>query len=70
MEAYLTITQINDFIFCPRSIYFSGIYRNTADTQLYHQTPQLLGNAAHAAIDAGEYSSKKDIEATRSYVSL
>lgn len=55
------ITQINDFIFCPRSLYFSGIYRNTADTSLYHQTPQEIGTAAHKTIDSSTYSSNKNI---------
>lgn len=61
MESYLMITQINDFIFCPRSIYYSGIYRNTADTSMYHQAPQRLGTAAHEAVDSGIYSSRKNI---------
>ena len=25
METYLMITQINDFTFCPRSIYFGSV---------------------------------------------
>lgn len=61
MESYLMITQINDFIFCPRSIFFSGIYRNTADTAIYHQAPQKIGTANHAAIDEGRYSTRKDV---------
>lgn len=61
MESYLMITQINDFLFCPRSVYYSGIYRNSADSELYHQAPQVKGSAAHKAIDAGTYSSKKNI---------
>ena len=61
MESYLTITQINDFLFCPRSIYFHDIYRNTADEMTYHQTPQIVGRAAHATVDEGTYSSSKNI---------
>lgn len=61
MEAYLMITQINDFLFCPRSMYFSGIYRNTTTKEVYHQTPQTIGQANHKSIDEKTYSSHKDI---------
>lgn len=61
MESYILITQLNDFIFCPRSIFFSGIYRNTTSTEFYHQTPQKIGQAVHSAIDEGRYSTKKTI---------
>lgn len=61
MEPYLTITQINDFIFCPRSIYFSGIYRSGVSTEVYHESPQRVGGAAHKAIDEGYYSTRKDV---------
>lgn len=61
MESYLMITQINDFIFCPRSIYFHDVYRGNVDTEFYHQTPQKIGLAAHAAIDNQRYSTRSDI---------
>ena len=61
MESYLMITQINDFVFCPRSIYFHDIYRNTADTDAYHQTPQIIGQASHKTVDEGTYSSRRDV---------
>ena len=61
MESYILITQLNDFIFCPRSIFFSGVYRNTTSTEFYHQAPQKIGQAVHAAVDEGRYSTKKNI---------
>jgi len=61
MESYLMITQINDFTFCPRSIYFHDIYRNTTDEMTYHQTPQRVGQAAHTTVDEGTYSTRKTI---------
>ena len=61
METYLTMTQINDFIFCPRSIYFHDIFRENTDAEFYRQTPQKRGLAAHEAIDAGTYSSRADV---------
>lgn len=57
MESYLTITQINDFIFCPRSLYYNGIYRDSSDKSTYHDTPQIIGLAHHKTIDDGTYSS-------------
>ena len=51
MEPYLMITQLNDFIFCPRSIFFAGIYRESVSDDLYHQTPQREGLVHHETID-------------------
>lgn len=61
MESYLLITQINDFIFCPRSIYFHNVYQQNFGEDMYQQTPQKIGQAAHQAIDEGHYSSRKDV---------
>lgn len=57
MESVLTMTQLNDFLFCPRSLYYNGIFRASVDTAYYHQGPQKDGLAAHAAVDEGRYSS-------------
>ena len=60
MEPYLCITQLNDFIFCPRSIYFSNIHKEySQDT--YHKSWQKKGLAAHKAVDTGTYSTRKDV---------
>jgi CRISPR-associated exonuclease Cas4 len=61
MEIYLRITQLNDFIFCPRSIYFHNIYEENYNEDMFHKTWQKKGQAAHKAIDKGYYSSSKDI---------
>lgn len=61
MESYLTITQINDFIFCPRSIFFSGIYHESSDKKTFHHTPQIVGGEHHKTIDEGTYSTRKDV---------
>lgn len=61
MESYLMITQINDFIFCPRSIYFHDVYRGNVHAEFYNQTPQKVGLAAHAAIDNKTYSSRAEV---------
>ena len=61
MESYLMITQLNDFIFCPRSIFFAGIYRESVSDDLYHEAPQRKGSANHSAIDENRYSSRSSI---------
>ncbi len=60
MESYIPIAFLNDFIFCPRSIYFHQLY-SKYDHQLYKQKVQLKGEAAHATIDTKSYDTRKNI---------
>ncbi len=60
MEAYLPIAYLNDFIFCPRSIYFHQLY-GRAEQRLYQTTDQTNGKAAHRSIDAGCYTTSKQV---------
>jgi CRISPR-associated protein Cas4 len=60
MEDYLQISNLNDFIFCPRSIYFHNLFGQTSTT-LYHRNAQVEGRAAHETIDQSKYSTKKNI---------
>lgn len=60
METYIPISYLNDFIFCPLSLYFHNMY-GRYDESLYQQKPQIEGKAAHAAIDEGRYSTRKTI---------
>jgi CRISPR-associated protein Cas4 len=60
MESYIPISFLNDFIFCPRSIYFHQLYGHLR-TELYQKKPQVAGTAAHAAIDEKRYSSEASI---------
>ncbi|MBQ4268994.1 MAG: type V CRISPR-associated protein Cas4 [Clostridia bacterium] len=54
-EYPIIISNLNDFIFCPASIYFHGLDADTENITM--QTPkQLNGTAAHEKTDAGEYS--------------
>lgn len=59
MEEYIAISLLNDFIFCPYSIYLHNVYMET-DEDLYHATPQTKGRAAHESIDTKTYSTRKD----------
>lgn len=60
METYVLLSELNDFIFCPRSIYWHHIYGRYT-TSSYHTTSQILGNIAHKTIDNQTYSSRKTI---------
>lgn len=58
MEPYIQISQLNDFIFCPKSIFFHKLYGKYS-VSLYHERPQTAGKLAHETIDKGRYSSLK-----------
>ncbi|HMT00918.1 MAG TPA: type V CRISPR-associated protein Cas4 [Candidatus Absconditabacterales bacterium] len=60
MENYIRISNLNDFIFCPKSIYFHELYQKY-DEQIYKDTPQVAGTQAHEAIDLKKYSTSKNI---------
>lgn len=61
MEETLSMTNINDFLFCPRSLYYGNIFRRSLGQDGYQQTPQKTGLAAHETIDGGTYSTRKDV---------
>lgn len=60
MEEIILISYLNDFIFCPVSIYFHKLYGDL-DKRLYQTTVQINGTNAHKSIDTKKYSSKKAI---------
>jgi len=60
MESYITLSFLNDFIFCPRSIYFHQLYGSFAET-VCKQSPQYKGTAAHETIDERTYSTSAHI---------
>lgn len=60
MEAYLPIAYLNDFIFCPRSIYFHQLY-GRAEQRLYQTTDQTNGKAAHRTIDTESYTTSRQV---------
>ena len=59
MDDYILISTLNDFIFCPYSIYLHNIYMG-GDENLVHAKPQKQGKAAHETIDEKKYSSRKN----------
>lgn len=59
MHNYISISTLNDYIFCPYSIYLHNVYMET-DEGLYHASPQTNGRVAHEAVDSKKYSNRKD----------
>lgn len=67
MEDYIQITKLNDFIFCPKSLYFHGLY-DKFDERVYHDVPQAVGKIKHESIDLNKYStSSKYLQGTMVY---
>ena len=60
MEEIILISYLNDFIFCPASIYFHKLYGDL-DKRLYQSTYQIAGTYAHKSIDDKTYSTKRNI---------
>ena len=60
METGICISHLNDFIFCPKSIYFHGLFAGVS-TRLYQGLPQVEGKLAHRTLDDSTYSTKKSI---------
>ncbi len=60
MDDAIIISNLNDFIFCPASIYFHNLY-GSRSTITYQNSAQINGTEAHHAIDNRTYSTKKNI---------
>lgn len=60
MDDCIIISNLNDFIFCPASIYFHNLY-GSQDTMTYQNSYQINGTDAHTAVDRGNYSRRKNI---------
>lgn len=60
MDDCILISNLNDFIFCPVSIYFHNLYGDR-DTMMYQSSMQINGTKAHEAVDTGKYSGNRDI---------
>ena len=60
MYEEILITYLNDFIFCPASIYFHMLYGDT-DRMMYQSEKQINGTAAHSTIDQNKYTDRKDV---------
>jgi CRISPR-associated protein Cas4 len=54
------MSYLNDFIFCPRSIYFHQLHGERS-TRLYQARPQIEGKAVHGTLDGKRYSTRADV---------
>ena len=59
-DGLITLSQLNDFVFCPISIYFHNLYGNVTSRN-YQRVDQIRGKVAHEAIDENRYSTRKDV---------
>ncbi len=59
MDTLILISNLNDFIFCPYSIYLHNVYMDT-DEEIYHAPPQIKGKLTHTTIDEKKASNRKD----------
>ena len=56
----IQISKLNDFIFCPYSIYLHGIYESF-EQDVYHETSQKRGKIRHKNIDTKKYTTSKHV---------
>lgn len=61
MEDYINISSLNDFTFCPYSIYLHNVYKST-DDEVYKSIPQNRGKTAHETIDKKTSTSANEIQ--------
>ncbi len=58
MEDYIQISKLNDFVFCPFSLYFHSIYEEFSQVA-YHRSCQTRGKIVHRCFDKANYSTAK-----------
>lgn len=58
MESYIQISKINDFMYCPASLYLHGMYEGFSE-KTFHEKPQVVGKINHEAIDEKTYSTAR-----------
>jgi len=59
-ENAIILSNINDFLFCPVSIYFHNLM-DDSDRMLSQSKFQINGTHAHETIEDGRYTSRKDV---------
>ena len=58
MEECIQISKLNDFIFCPYSVYLHSVYNNF-NSKTYHSSFQTRGKICHESIDYKKYSTSR-----------
>lgn len=65
-ETPLNITALNDFVFCPLSIYFHSLYGDMSK-MTYCSTDQTNGTNAHKAVDNKSYPVANTVKSLEVY---
>lgn len=60
MESYIKLSTLNDFIFCPKSIFYHNLY-DQYNKELYQEEAQIAWSLAHQTIDNKNYSTRKEV---------
>ena len=60
MDDLIPISYLNDFIFCPVSIYFHQLY-GEQERMTYQCSDQINGTAAHKSVDSSTYTTRKNV---------
>ena len=58
-DNFINITALNDFLFCPYSIYLHNVFMDM-DEDIFVAKPQVKGKAAHKAIDSRAFSENEN----------
>jgi len=58
MDDYIQISKLNDFVFCPFSLYFHSVYEDFGQA-VYHTSCQTKGKIVHQCFDKANYSTAK-----------
>jgi len=58
MDEHIQISKLNDFIFCPYSVYLHSVYEKFSQ-KIYHSTFQTVGKICHKNIEEGRYTTSK-----------
>lgn len=67
METFMPITYLNDFIFCPYSVYLHQVF-DQGDEVMYSAKPQQVGKAKHESVDTDIQKRSTQIELRGIYV--
>lgn len=60
MEYPIPASYLNDFVFCPASVYYHRFY-DSFEKAAYQSSDQINGTNAHYTVDNHKYSTSKDI---------
>lgn len=60
MDGIIPISAINDFLYCPKSLYLHNIY-SSFDKSIFNDKPQTIGIIIHDNIERRKYSTSTNI---------